>query len=86
MSENNQIQKGTTSMEMSVSTNYDSFNFLLTVTPAKADNPVLVEALQEYHHQLCTNNKKISQHLLVDHGIFQLSNNDRRSLASQVVA
>jgi hypothetical protein len=44
-----EIQKGTTSMEMSVSTNYDSFNLVLTVTLAKADNLVLVEALWEYH-------------------------------------
>jgi hypothetical protein len=31
---------------------------------SQADNPILVEALQEYHRQLCTNNKKISQRLL----------------------
>jgi hypothetical protein len=49
--------------------NYHLFDFYSLLAVAKVDDPVLVEALQEYHRQLCTDNKKIAQRLLAEHGI-----------------
>ena len=40
--------------------------FFGTVT---ADNPILQEALEKYHHQLITDNNRISELLLADHNI-----------------
>ena len=41
-------------------------HFILTV---QADDPVLKEALQKYHHEGKTNNTEISEHLLVEYNI-----------------
>ncbi len=35
----------------------------------KADNAGLVSALQAYHREMLTDNKKIAERLLVDHNI-----------------
>ena len=40
---------------------------------AKADDPVLLKALDDYHREKLTNNTVISKHLKADHNVMVLS-------------